>query len=272
MLKKSIKQRLLLTGSLIAVSAWLGITPAQAQTVIAADNTKITADIAAMELTRIAVSADRIVLVRGSAGAYQVSNDVSQGAIFIKPILAQKKIGQSCPITKKKKKIKTSCKKVQSKVLSKKPFYLFVSTEQGHHYVLYLTPQWHQHADMLVIKPQELLTEAARAWEISDIYSQTLIRLVDMIIHQKIPPGYTHNVLKKSQQFTAGSGLHLKLTERYIGDRFDVAIYQITNHSRQSITVTENEFAQPSDRAIYCQKTTLLPHQSIQMIKVVNHV
>ncbi len=153
-----------------------------------------------------------------------------------------------------------------------KPFYLFISTEQGHNYILSLTPRYHQQADVLVIKPQESATEAAKVWETSDAYSQTLIRLVDAIVHQKIPSGYTQFTLNKPKVFTFGSQLNLTLTDRYIGAHWDVDIYQITNHSRQRVTITENELFQTGDRAIYCQKTTLHPQQSIKMIKVVSHV
>lgn len=135
-----------------------------------------------------------------------------------------------------------------------------------------LTPRYHQQADILVIKPQESVTEAAKAWETSDAYSQTLIHLVDVIIHQKSPAGYTHITLNKPKAFTFGSQLNLKLTDRYIGAHWDVDIYLITNHSRQTVTITENELFQSGDRAIYLKKTTLLPQQSIQIIKVVSHV
>ena len=70
MLKKLIKTHLGLTISLMAFSAWAGLTPAQAQTMIVENNAKISAEISATEMTRIAVSGDRITLLRGTAGAY----------------------------------------------------------------------------------------------------------------------------------------------------------------------------------------------------------
>ncbi len=276
MLKKLIKTHLGLTISVMAFSAWVGLTPAQAQTMTVENNAKISADIAATEMTRIAVSGDRIALLRGTAGAYTVSNDNAQGAVFIKPVITSPNHTKTCPMSKNKSESKKGhkifCHKHPKKMNVIKPFYLFISTEQGHHYVLNLTPRYHQQADMLVIKPQELVTEAAKVWETSDAYSQTLIRLVDAIIHQKIPAGYTQFTLNKPKAFTVGSQLNLKLTDRYIGAHWDVDIYQITNHSRQTVTISENELFQPGDRAIYLKKTTLLPQQSIQMIKVVSHV
>ncbi len=275
MLKKLIKTHLGLT-SLIAFSAWAGLTPAQAQTIIVENNTRISANISATELTRIAVSGDRITLLRGTAGAYTISNDTVQGAVFIKPVITTVKKTKTCPMPKNKseskKGHKISCRKSPKKVNLIKPFYLFISTEKGHNYSLNLTPQYHQPADILVIKPQESVTEAAKVWETSDAYEQTLVRLVDAIIHQKSLAGYTQSTLKKPKAFTVGSQLNLTLTDRYLGAHLEVDIYQITNHSHKTVTLTENELFQSGDRAIYLKKTTLLPQQSIQMIKVVSHV
>ena len=60
-------------------------------------------NISAKELTRIAVSGDRITLVRGSEGAYQISNDTVQGAVFIKPTDSSTgNITKICPVPKNK--------------------------------------------------------------------------------------------------------------------------------------------------------------------------
>ncbi len=168
MLKKLIKTHLWLTVSLIAFSVWGGLTSAQAQTIIVENNAKISANISATEMTRIAVSNDRIALLRGTAGAYTVSNDNIQGAVFIKPVIISANPIKTCRISKNKRESekhhKILCQKslTQKKMKVIKPFYLFISTEQGHHYVLNLTPRYHQQADILVIKPQELVTEAAK--------------------------------------------------------------------------------------------------------------
>ncbi len=67
---------------------------------------KISVDIAATEITRIAVSGDRIALLRGTAGAYTVSNDNGQGAVFIKPVINTIKITKTCRIPKDKNEYK----------------------------------------------------------------------------------------------------------------------------------------------------------------------
>jgi hypothetical protein len=250
--------------------------PVQAQSFVLEDNSKISAEISAKELTRISVVGDRITLVRGSEDAYQISNDTVQGAVFIKPTVNKPVVHKICPIQKnnEKKQQKIQCKKLKEKnnVHRLKPFYLFISTEQGRHYVLNLTPRCTHHADVLSLKPEELEKEAAKTWETSERYTQTLIHLVDEILQQKIPPGYDHTVLKKPKEFNFGQYFDLKLTDQYTGAHLSVELYQLTNHSRKIQSLSEEDLYQSGDRAIYLQAATLAPHQTIQVIKVTSHV
>lgn len=236
---------------------------AGAQSIIVENNSKFSIEISATELTRISVIGDRINLVRGSAGVYKISNDNIHGAIFIKPIIHF----ITCPVHKNKKYqyIKNSCQKI-------KPFYLFVNTEQGRHYILYLIPRSNLKADLLALKPKELVDRAAKVWEISENYPQTLIHLVEIILQQKIPPGYRHIPLNKPKDFYFGKNFYLKLIDQYQGAHLAVRIYQLTNHSKQTRVISEADLYQSSDRAIYLQTTTILPHQTISLIKVINHV
>lgn len=247
-----------------------------AQTVVVENNANISAAISAKELTRISVAGDRITLIRGSEGAYQISNDTIQGAVFIKPIVDQPAIRKVCPLKKNKgnKKIKVNCQKIKEKkqVHHLKSFYLFVSTEQGRHYVLNLTPRFAQHADSLVLKPQELEQEAAKTWETSERYTKTLILLVEGVLQQRMPTGYVHTVLKKPKEFTFGKQFNLRLTDQYTGANLSVEVYQLINHSHQTETLSEEDLYQPNDRAIYLQEKNLAPHQTTQLIKVTSHV
>lgn len=245
-----------------------------AQTLIAEDNAKISIAISANELTRISVSGDRVTLVRGSANSYQLSNDNSQGAVFIKPIISSAITNKTCPIHKNINKLnsKKICQKKQANTKPLKSFYLFISTEQGRHYVLNLMPSYFKSADILLVKPQESETKAASAWEVSDSYTQILIHLVNDILHQKIPTGYTHIIFKKPKEFTYGQNFNLKLTESYIGAHLSVEVYQITNHSKKKQTLSEKDLYQSGNRAIYLQETRVAPQQTVQLIKVTSHV
>jgi hypothetical protein len=284
MLKKLLNRSLFKIPCAIAVlcPVFLFSTSVYAQTLVIEDNDQVSAEISAKELTRISVAGDRITLIRGSEGAYQISNDTVQGAVFIKPTLHQPAVQKICPTPKNKdhnqNKNKVHCQKKSKLNKAKnnspdvKPFYLFISTEQGRHYVLNLIPCSTRHADNLALKPQELEKEAAKTWETSESYTQTLIHLVDEILQQKIPSGYDHTVLKKPKEFNFGRYFDLKLTDQYTGAHLSVAIYQLTNHSKQVQTVAEEDLYQSGDRAIYLQAATLAPHQTTQLIKVTSHV
>jgi type-F conjugative transfer system secretin TraK len=287
MLKQRVNRSLFKIPCAIAVlcPVFLLSTPVHAQTVVVEDDSKISAEISAKELTRISVIGDRITLVRGSEGAYQISNDTVQGAVFIKPTVNPSVIQKMCPAYKNKGKIKNQAKihcqnklkvnkakeaKNNSSVL--KPFYLFISTEQDRHYVLNMIPNATRHADNLALKPQELEKEAAKTWETSERYMQTLIHLVEEILQQKIPTGYNHTVLKKPKEFHFGRNFDLKLTDYYTGAHLSVEIYQLTNHSKEAQTLAEEDCYQSGDRAIYLSETQLAPHQTTQLIKVTSHV
>jgi hypothetical protein len=278
MLKNLVNRSLFKIPCAIAVlcPVFLFSTSVYAQTLVIEDNAQVSAEISAKELTRISVIGDRITLVRGSEGAYQISNDTVQGAVFIKPTVNPPAIRKICPIQKNKgkKQQKIQCQKLKEKNNSHrlKPFYLFISTEQGRHYVLNLTPRCIHHADVLALKPQELEKQAAKTWEISERYTQTLIHLVDEILQQKIPSGYNHTVLKKPKEFNFGEYFDLKLTDQYIGVHLSVKLYQLTNHSRKIQSLAEEDLYQSGDRAIYLQAATLAPHQTTQLIKVTSHV
>lgn len=254
----------------ILIPALLFSGVASAQTLIVENNSQISAEISAKELTRISVAGDRITLVRGSEGAYQISNDPVQGAIFIRPIIVQPIVHKMCPVLRDKDK--KQCPKIKNHVNHLRTFYLFISTEQGRHYVFHLTPLYSKPADIIVLKPEELEQKAAKTWETSEDYPQTLVHLLNAILQQKTPPGYIHNVFKKPKEFTFGQHCNLKLTEQYTGAHLSVNVYQLTNHSRQSETLAEKDLYQSGDRAIYLQEHNLAPRQTIQLIKVISHV
>lgn len=254
----------------ILISACLWISPmAQAQTVIVANNTTITAIISESDVTRIAVAGDRITLVRGTAAAYTVSNDTAQGAIFIKPVLKKQrsiyhhslKKSQNLKITKK-----PSQRFCPVKSQSITPFYLFISTEKAHNYVLLLTPKKDYPPEILVLKPLELEKIAAQHWEKSGIYSQTLAHLVTSIVNQTPPPGY---ILKSlHQDFQWGDQVILQLRKQYSGAQWRADVYQVTNQAHHPVTLTEKDLYQAGDQAIYLGKRTLAQQESTVLIKI----
>lgn len=244
------------------------ISPAQAEVKVVKNYSTVTANISATDITRIAVVGDRITVIRGAQNAYIVSNDVTQGAVFLKPILPT--AHALCPKMKKntdQHKSKQSSLKVCPRPSPiPKPFYVFVSTEQNRNYVLLLTPQRHQVADLLVLKPLETEQSAALAWEKSDRYSQVLIQLAAALIHGQPPAGY--HVTPLSQDFSFGSQITLHLAQRVMGDQLTADIYQVTNQAHYPVSLTESAFYQAGDRAIFLKKRKLAPNESTDLIKI----
>lgn len=265
---------------------------AQAQTLIVDNDSKVSADISTTELTRISVVGDRIQLVRGAEGAYRISNDTVQGAVFIKPLIHTRIQSTSLRDQRPKIKAPPNSHQKQAKPGKQKktqeqkndgyqsrdqtdviPFDLFISTEQGRHYVLHLIPTLDRQADLLVLKPQELVSKAAKAWETRDHYALTLVRLVNAILEGKPPSGYVQTIFQKPPQtFSLRKVIHGILTQHYQGGHLQVDVYQLTNHSRIFQRLTEADFYQPGDRAIYLQAITVAPHQTITLMKVTSHV
>ena len=204
------------------------------------DNATIHAAIAAQQTTRIAVAGDRIVMMRGVKSAYTFTNDEAQGAVFLKPTRAYRK----------------------------KPFYLFLSTEQGRNYVLMLQPKNHRKANMLIIKPQEPQKQLAQRWETNSHYVQTLLNLLNDLKQRRIPSGYESLPVNTAPVMSINKTLRLRLQARYQGARLRGDIITVTNHSDQTITLNESDFYQSGDRAICLKETVLAPHAQTQLTKV----
>ena len=115
MLKNLVNRSLFKIPCFIAVlfPVFLFSSRCNAQTLMVENNAQISAEISAKELTRISVVGDRITLVRGSEGAYQISNDTVQGAVFIKPTVDQPAVHKICPVQKNKAKKQQKQHKIQ---------------------------------------------------------------------------------------------------------------------------------------------------------------
>lgn len=66
--------------------------------------------------------------------------------------------------------------------------------------------------------------------------------------------------------------MDLTLMDCYQGGHLQVDLYQLTNHSQKIQRLTEVDFYQSGDRAIYLQKTSIAPRQTITLMKVTSHV
>lgn len=213
-----------------------------AQTIIAKDNSTIRAVISNQSATRISVDNDRISIIRGVENAYTYSNDNTQGAVFIKP----------------------------TDDYQKKPFYIFISTEQGHNYVLVLTPK-PAAAGMLIIQSKESQIAQAAAWEKSLPYEDALTQLMTSMTTHSALEGYAITEIDKAKTIRLNKQLRSKLIAVFSGAELQGEIYLVTNHSAQPITLSERSFYQADVRAIALQTTELPPHGKTLLFKVTSH-
>lgn len=193
-------------------------------------------------LTRIAVQNDRILNVRGPDGAYELKEDDSQGAIFIHPAQAYQK----------------------------KPFSLFLATETNQNYVLHVTPQ-DKNADTILLKPLDAQNPEALHWETASPYTQAITHLMADMVNHQTPEGYAVNAMAKSKEQYLGDIAILTLVKVYQGAYLQGQVYRVTNRTAQTITLTEREFYQPSDRAIALTNLVIPPYGQTLLYKVVSH-
>jgi conjugal transfer pilus assembly protein TraK len=204
-----------------------------------ADNQTITAKIAAKELTRIFVEGDRIQSIHGVEGAYIFKSDANQGALYIKP----------------------------SEAYQQQAFNIFITTEQGHNFTLFLIPSSIP-AETIQIKPLSVSKQVAERWEKANTYSETLITLISHMANNTIPEGYVVSTVTKAKMHDFLPQIKWRLIKVYRGVIFQGSVFELTNTSSSSITIDERQFYQPGVRAVALQKQTVEPFGSILIYRV----
>lgn len=227
---------------IVAIVSLVLVSPCFAlQTKTITDNEAINADISINELTRIAVDQDRIVRVRGLDGVYDMKNDPIQGALFIRPMADNQK----------------------------KPFTLFIATEQNHNYVLHLMPK-DQAADTILLKPKGVQKEKAARWESSSPYIKTLTFLMTAMMTNTVPPGYAVDVLHKVKRQHLNHHLKVQLVRVCSGCHLKGYVYRVINQSKHPRTLTESDFYQAGDRSIALSNLTIAPKGEVFLYRVKN--
>ena len=192
------------------------------------DNGTAKAYVSIHGLTRIAVDNDRVQDVRGPEDAYQIKTDANQGAVFIQP----------------------------TPVFQKRPFTIFLATEQGHDYMLRLMPR-NQPANTILLKPQGVLNPAAVHWETTSPYTEAITELMKDMVNQTLPEGYAVDAIGKAKNQRVGD-VNIK----------PIQIYQVTNCTAQTIILNEREFYQSGVRAIALTQQDIAPHGQIFLYRV----
>jgi type-F conjugative transfer system secretin TraK len=215
-------------------------TALQMKSILEDDAASATAS--AHELTRIAVDHDRILHVRGVEGAYDLKNDASQGALFIRPL------GE----------------------YQTKPFTLFIATEKNHNYVLHLTPK-EEPGDTILLKPKILPEQSVHGGD-SFPSPKKLADHMTQLIHAIPPPKYAVDSLSKTTPHYADKNMTVQLTRVfYLGSSLQGVVYLVTNQSGQPLSLHEHAFYQPGDRAISLSHLTIAPKGQVLLYKVRSH-
>ena len=192
--------------------------------------------------TRIAVENDRILDVKGPDGAYVRTNDNTQGTVFIQPTVA----------------------------FQKKPFTLFITTEQNHYYLLRIIPR-DQNSDNILLQPAGVINPLAAHWEQSSPYTVALTQLLQDMVNRTSPEGYAVDPVRKTKKQYLGSVAVIKLTRIYSGAHLQGDIYCVKNRTGNDLHLTEREFYQPGDRAIALSNLVVAPGGQTWLYKVRNH-
>lgn len=206
------------------------------------DNQTLFAKISSKELTRIFVKNDRIQSVRGIDGAYQLTKDEIQGAVFIKPSL----------------------------FYQHRAFNLFIGTEQGHSYTLLLSPIDipAENIELKSLSPSKILAER---WEKNSPYSDIIIQLMHAMENSENPEGYAVIPLGKVKPKRLDSGLTMQLVTFYQGARLQGEIWLIKNTCCRTAHLSPRNFYQDNVRAISLKDENLDKNEETYLYKVVDH-
>ena len=215
----------------------------EAQEIKVTDNSSVRVKVSSKEPTRISVVGDRIATLRGADGAYTYTNDNTQGAIYIKPTVAYQN----------------------------SPFYLFISTEQNHNYVLVMDPKPGFSASMLVLKPKNTGSTAETHLETSAPYTEFLTKLMSSMATLHEVEGYDISYVKDAKITRLGYQLTLTLKALYEGPHLKGEIYEVKNDSINTVSLAERAFYQPEDRAIAVRDYTIPAGGKTLLYKVVSN-
>jgi len=211
------------------------------QTVLIGDDQTRNIDISAYDLTRIFVKGDRIQNVRGLEGAYFLIKDAGQGQVYLKPSL----------------------------IFQQKPFNLFITTEQGHNYNLFIQAKGVPGQD-IELKPTTP-SRVATIWEKNSAYSQVLLKLIAAMMNDDPPDGYAVLYPDKKLKPVKYSNFNIKLQKSYHGDHLYGEALIIQNQSRETITISETMFYQTNTRAVALADLSIPPKGQTMLYRVMSN-
>lgn len=211
----------------------------------AKDNDTLFFKLSAKEFSRIFVSGDHIISVKGKNDTYelkQFNGKYDQGILYLKPTI----------------------------YYQARPFSIFITTEGGHTYTLFLSPI-DVPAENIEIKPVSAAKNVAMTWETNEVYTQLMIELMRDMINEKQPEGYAVIPLGVVKPKKLVSGLTMQLLTIYRGSLLEGEIWKLKNTSKQTLHFSPREFYQDNVRAASLVDETLSCGDETILYRVVSH-
>jgi conjugal transfer pilus assembly protein TraK len=205
------------------------------------DNKTVLVKIASKEQSRIFVKGDRILVVRGLDGAYDLKKDDDLGDIYIQP----------------------------SPYYQHKIFNLFITTEQGRTFSLLASPL-DIPAETIELKPLSPSLTLAKRWETNSPYAETMVNLISAMVNHANPDGYAVIHFGKIKPKKLNNCLTMQLLTMYRGDHLQGEIWKVKNKSQKSVYVTPRIFYQDNVRALSLSDEKLLPEDETFLYRVVS--
>jgi len=205
------------------------------------DNQTALIKISSKEQSRIFVQNDRILVVRGLDGAYELKKDDNIGDIYVQP----------------------------SSYYQHKAFNLFITTEQGHSYNLLATPL-EIPGETIEIKPLSPSLTLAEHWEKNSPYADTLVNLINSMVNNTNPDGYAVINLGKTKPKKLTNCLSMRLLTIYRGDHLHGEIWIIKNEAKNSTYVNPRDFYQDNSLAIALQNEALNAGDETVLYRVIS--
>lgn len=189
----------------------------------AKDNETLFFKLSAKEFSRIFVSGDRITSVKGKSDTYELkefNGKYDQGVLYLKP----------------------------SYYYQRRPFSIFITTEHGHIYTLFLSPL-DVPSENIEVKPLSPSMREAKRWEMNQVYTQLIIQLLRDMQNQNQPEGYAVIPLGRVKPKMLSSGLSMQLMTIYRGNELEGEIWRLKNNSNHRMQLLPRQFYQHNVRA-----------------------
>ncbi len=168
-------------------------------------------------------------------------------------------------------------------VIGKEPFTAFITTQKGRHFSLFVLPKSEPGVTVRFLPKTKIIryyrhhTVAARRFEHSSAYEETLVNLLRDVMLSQSPPGYTAIApsafnqviaLQLPKYLNGRKFLKETVSAGYLGGELAVRVVRVTNSGKQTVRLIASDFYTPGVRAVAIGKETLGPHESTNIYEV----